>query len=835
MITRIRFAVRALTKTPVVTAVVVLSLALGIGANTAIFSLMYQMVLRALPVERPNDLVILTSPGQFKSGRTSSSNGGGADYIFSYRAFRQLEMNSKGVEGIAAFRSVGGNLAFRNQSLAGSVMLVSGDYFPLLSVRPLIGRMLEKTDDVHGAGQPVVVLAYGYWKDRLGGDTNVLNQPVRINGNVFTVVGVAPRSFTSTVLGEEPDAYVPLSFKPLLTPGWNGTEQYNDYWLYSFARLQPGASMAQAEGAINSVYASILEDQAKTVGGRDRAEIERLLKSRITLKDGRQGQSSMRDDSKAPLYTLMASTVLVLLIAMANAANLLLARSAQRRKELAIRTALGAGRGEIMSQLLTEALLLAAAGGVAGLIVSYWTVHVLLMQLSSDEPMYGLTAQLDWPVLLFSFAVSLLVGLLFGLYPAWDASRTAPGATLKDVASNTTGGQASARVRKSLVCAQVMVSAVLLIPTGLFLKSLVNLLRVDLGLKTENVVTFGISPRLNGYTPERARALYERVEQELAAIPGTRGVAAAQVPLIAGNNWGMSLTVEGYPRDGKADTHSMFNLVSAGFLGTMGVPLVNGREFTDADTQASGKVAVVNEEFAKYFFGDQNPIGRRLAPGRGSKVVPDIEIVGVVKNSNYSGVKQKPPRLYYVPWRQSKEQFDLTFYVRGALAPSQMIPQIRRAMQTIDRDLPLENLRTLDEQVSRNIRADKLVLQLAAAFAVIATFLSMLGLYGVMAYSVTRRTREIGIRLALGAGTARIRGMVMRELLVILGVGLLAGVPAALALSRLTESQLFGVKAYDGAVVAAAVLALSAAAVMAAYIPARRATRVNPTEALRYE
>jgi putative ABC transport system permease protein len=834
MLARFRYASRALFKTPVVTAVVILSLGLGIGANTAIFSLMYQMVLRSLPVQEPERLVVLNAPGEFKSGRQSSSNAGGMDHIFSYRAFRELEKHPQGVEGVAAFRSLGSNLAFGTQTISGSTMVVSGDYFPVLGVQPVIGRLLTREDDVHGAGNPVAVLGYGYWKDRLGGRQDALNQPIRINGNVFTVVGVLPRTFTSTVLGEEPHAFVPLSFKASMTPGWDGRDNYADYWLYLFARLQRGASMQQAEAALNTVYSGIVEDHAKTIRDRDAKFIDRYRQSRLKLIDGYQGQSTMREQSKVPLFTLMAATGLVLLIAMANAANLLLARSAQRRKELAIRASLGASRGELMIQSLTEALLLSVAGGVAGIIIAQWTVSVLIARIGGqDGPSYAIAAQLDWPVLLFSALVAIAIGLLFGLYPAWDAARTQPGTTLKEAASHTTGGQGSARVRKVLVGAQVMISAVLLIPTGLFLKSLVNLLHVDLGLRTENVITFGIAPELNGYKPEQSRTAFTRMEEELAAIPGVRSVTAAMVPFIAGSNWGNSLTVEGYATGPDSDSHSNFNIVGAGFLSKMGIPLMAGREFTDADVQGGPKVAVVNESFARHFFGDKNPIGRKFTQGWGD-VKPDIEIVGVMKDAKYASVKQITPKMYYVPWKQ-RDIGEMSFYVRTALPTSQIMPQIRRVIGGIDRDLPLEGLRTLDDQVALNIRADRMVLELAGAFAIVATLLAMLGLYGVMAYSVTRRTREFGIRLALGSGPGRIRVMVMRELLFILAGGLALGVPAALALSRFTESQLFGVKSFDAGVLLIAVAALLVASLAAAYLPARRATRVNPTEALRYE
>lgn len=831
---RIRFALRSLRKAPLLSLVVIVSLGLGIGANTAIFSLLHQTLLRSLPVVRPEELVVLKSPAEFKQGSVAADQAGDAEFVFSYQALRELEKRPEGVMGVAGFRSLPVNLRLGNQTVNGGVMAVSGEYFPLLGVTPLAGRTLTPEDD-RGAGNAVAVLGWGYWHDRLGGQFTVLNQALRINGRVFTIVGVAPRNFTSTSLGIEPDAYVPITFKPMLGAFWGELENLNDYWVYLFARLKLGTTRQQAAAALNSTYTGLLERQVKTINGSS-DYLRRFQQSRLTLADGRQGNSGLREGARTPLWILMTSTALVLLIAVANAANLMLARSAQKRRELAIRAALGASRGEVVSQVLIEALLLALGGGIAGILLGRATAQLLVAGLSTGESTtHFLSAELEWPVLLFAFAVSVAAGLLFGLYPAWDAARASVAITLREEAGQVSATHGMARVRRLLVCAQVMFSAALLIPTGLFLKSLVNLVHVDLGIKTENLLVFGISPERNNYKEPQRRALLDRVEREVGAIPGVRSAAASLVTLIGDGNWNTNVNVEGAVPESKNDTGTSINEVGPGYFATLGTAVVAGREFTERDTLAGPKVAIVNQKFARHFFGGLNPIGHKVRFDDAK--APGYEIVAVAKDSHYAGVKQDPPRLFYMPWRQDTV-FGLgtmNFYVRSALPAEQMVSQIRKVVQSVDADLPAEHIRTVEEQIDDNIRTDRGVLELAAAFAILATALAMLGLYGVMAHSVTRRTREIGIRMAMGARPANISTMVMREVAWILGIGLGVGVPAALGLARYAESQLFGVKAFDAAVIAGTVLVLTGTAIAAGYVPARRASRVSPTEALRYE
>jgi putative ABC transport system permease protein len=611
--------------------------------------------------------------------------------------------------------------------------------------------------------------------------------------------------------------------------------RWDEFWLYLVGRLKPGVTTEQAQAGLNSKFQGLVETQASSVTWYDHATADRVRQSRLTLKEGSHGNSSFRDDARIPVLILMTATGLVLLIAVANSANLLLARSAERRRELAIRAAMGASRGEIAGQFLTEALLLAFTGGLCGLLFASLALQLLLTQIEagSDGPSYYLTSHLELPVLLFSLGISLLTGLLFGLYPAWEAARASVATTLKDESNQSSGTRRVASIRKMLVAGQVVVAAILLVPAGLFLKSVVNLVHVDLGIRTQDVVTYSLSPVLNGYKPEQSRALFERIESEIAAIPGVASVSAAMVPVMGNNRWGNSLEIEGRAASEVQNSpHAWFNEIGPGYFGKMAIPLIAGREFSESDNAAGPKVAVVNEEFVRRFYSNRNPVGMHFGAWH---TTPDVEVVGVVRDSHYASVREKPYPAYYVPWRQDKQIGSLSFYVRAALPVASMIAPVREALAHIDRDLPAEHLRPWEEQIESTISNDRIVLRLTSAFAILATLLAMLGLYGVMSHSVTRRTSEIGIRMAIGASPASIRGMVLREMLWILGIGFVLGIPTALALGRYAESQLYGVKPYDTLVVACAALALSVTATAAAYLPARRASRVSPISALRHQ
>ncbi len=826
------FAWRTLWKTPIVSLVAILSLALGIGANTAIFSLFEQVLLRPLPVPEPERLVNLSSNGP-RSGSNSTNNAGGTDLIYSYPMFRDLERTQTVFTGLAAFRSFGANLSHQGQTSSASGLLVSGSYFPVLALNPAAGRLLSYADDKTIGAHSVVVLSHAYWTEKFNRNLSILGQPLLVNGVIMTVVGVAPAGFRGTTLGELPDIFVPLTMRPELFPTWEGFEERRNYWAYLFARLKPGLSLEQAQASINIPFKGILRDTELTLqkGSSERGR-QRFLAQTMTLQPGLRGHSSLREEAQTPVYLLLGITGFVLLIACANIANLLLARSAQRTKEFSIRLSLGATRGQLMRQLLSEALLLAVLAAITGIGLAYATSQGILALLPPDGGEVFSTA-LDSSTLLFAIAVALLSGFLFGLFPAVHSSRQDLSGAMKDQAANVSSTTAATRFRQTLVTAQIALSLLLLISAGLFLKSLVNVTRVGLGIDTQNTICFALSPALNRYTPQRSVAFFEALEQKLLALPGVSGATVSLVQLIAGNNWGSNVSVDGFQAGPDTDTHSMFNGIGPGYFRTLGIPLLAGREFTTADNAAGPQVAIVNEAFARKFSPSSSIVGKQMQRGSGGK--NDILIVGLARDTKYSDVKRAVPPVFYLPYRQDKNLSTATVYVKSTVPTAQVVPSLRQAVASLDPNLPLEDLKTLDAQIAENITLDRMISTLAAAFAGLATLLAAVGLYGVLAFTVARRTREIGIRLAVGADTGSIRNLVLREVVIMVAIGTALGVPAALALSKYTESLLYDLKGNDPVVLASSVLLVAAVSLLAGYIPARKAMRVDPMDALRYE
>jgi predicted permease len=748
--------------------------------------------------------------------------------------FRDLERVQTVFAGIAAHRIHNVNLAYRGQSMTGQGLLVSGSYFPVLGVQPALGRLLNSGDDRTTGESPVVVLTYDFWKSRLAGNPNVLNDTLTVNGHQFTIVGVAARDFTGTTFGAARHVFVPITMRPHVEPNRSGFDNRRSYWVYLFARLKPGVSIETARAQLSGPYRGILNGvEAPLQTGMSADTLERFKAKELTIEPGHRGQSSAHREAKGPLRILLGVTVLVLLIACANIANLLLARSAGRAAEMAVRLSLGATRGQLISQLLTESCLLAVLGGAAGLLVAQWTMEAIGSMLPA-EAATAITIGIQTPLLIFAAAVSIGTGLLFGLFPALHSTRPDLVSTLKNQAGQPSGAKAAARFRTVLATAQIALSMALLVSAGLFVKSLHNISRVDLGLEIDNLVTFTVSPELNGYRPDRSRQFFERLEEDLAALPGVTSVTASRVPALAGSNSNNDVAVQDFPAGPDTDTGSSTNMVAPGYFRTMGIPLIAGREISRSDTLGAPRVAIVNEAFAKKFNLGREAVGKRMGDG-GTDTPLNIEIVGLVRDAKYSRVKDAVPPQFFLPYRQNETIGTLNFYVRTATNPEDFLANIPKVVAAIDANLPIRNLRTMPQQVRQNVFLDRFISQLAAAFAGLATLLAAVGLYGVLAYTVTQRTREFGLRMALGAAPRRVRAMVLRQVAWMVLVGGSVGLTAAVIVGRLAESLLFQLKGYDAIVLTSSTVALILVAFAAGFIPAVRASRVDPMLALRYE
>ncbi|HXB67187.1 MAG TPA: ABC transporter permease [Candidatus Acidoferrales bacterium] len=830
-----RIVLRGLLRTPLFTAIAIVSLALGIGANTAIFSLLDQLLLRTLPVQNPRELAYLYHVGPVQ-GSSSSDEGSGSP--FSYPAFREMQKEQTAFAGLAGARNEQASLAYKNSASHGTARMVSGNYFGLLGVRPAIGRLFTEEDDRTPGGHPLAILGYSYWVSSFGADPAVLNQTIGVNGYPMTIVGVAQKGFGAEKLGTPPEVYLPICMRKEIVPDLraNTLSDRRSYWVTLFGRMKPGQTLQQAETAINVTYRGQLQQDVELLRQPKPDFLARFKAKKVILKEGQYGRGGLRDETRRPMLLLMGITALVLLIACANVANLLLARGAARTREVAVRLAMGASRGQLIRQLLTESCVLAVAGGALGLLGAWWTVRGLLAAVPPSRGLNGyLSSSLDGRVMLFSLALSVATGIVFGLFPALQATKADLVSSLKSQVGQASPTASANRFRKSLVTAQMAISLLLLISAGLFGKTLLNLSSVNLGIRTDHLVTFSLLPKLNKYTDQAVAAFHEQLTDRLAAIPGVTLVSSAQVPVIANSTSSQSITIEGYTPPSDDGAGSDYNLIGAGFFRTIGIPLLGGREFTRRDNAAAPKVAIVNEAFVRQFFARQNPLGRHLARGSPKTTSPDLEIVGVVKDARYADMKQPPPPVFYTPLQQAERWNYVVFYLRTALDPEHVAPQVRRAVASLDPNLPIRQLKTMEAQIEENMFAERMLSSLTTAFAGLATLLAAVGLYGVLAFNVARRTREIGIRMALGAGATQVRSLVVREVALMLVIGTMAGVAAAAAAGKFVQSFLFGMKPLDAAVYGLAAGLLWLIAMGAAYLPVRRATSVDPMVALRYE
>jgi predicted permease len=828
----LKLALRTLSRTPFVTAVAALSLGLGIGANAAIYSIFHRMLRQDLAVSEPDRLVNLGAPGP-KPGGQSCSQAGSCEDVFSYPMFRDLEKSDQKVfSAIVAHRAMGANVSFERRAFATSGSLVSGSYFSALRVQPALGRLLTPRDDETIGAHPVVVLSHRFWETKLGADPAVLDKTLTINGKPLTIVGVAAKDFDGTTYGDRPSFFVPLAMAN--TVGLGMEQRWEDrraYWLYLFARLAPGATIEQARTAINAVYHPIINDiEAPLQRNMRDSVLKRFRAKEIVLSDGRRGQSDM-SEAEGPLLMLFAITGLVLLIACANIANLLLARGTSREMEMAVRLSLGATRRQLLAQLLTESVTLAMIGGAISILFASWTLQGIAALLPvEDIPTMDFTV--NWAAVVFAGVLSLTTGIAFGLFPALHSTRPDLVTAMRNNSGRLAGGKAARRFRTSLATAQIALAMALLMSAGLFLKSLWNVSRVDLGVRVEKMVTFALAPERSGYDSVRRRTLFATVEEELRAIPGAVGVTSAMVPLIGGSSWGTSIEVEGFK--GSERPNSRYNAVGPGYYRTIGVQLLAGREFTAADDRGRPKVAIVNETFARRFGLGANPVGKRMANRQGDTVTLDMEIVGLVRDSKYNGVRDSIPPVFSLPHRQERVG-EMHFYVRTDGDPNAILRAIPALVRRVDPMLPVERLKTMPEEIRKNIFLDRMISTMSSAFALLATLLASIGLYGVLAYSVAQRTREIGVRMALGADAAKVRALVMGQVGVMVLIGGVIGLAGALALGRVARSMLFEMSGADPMVMIASAGLLALVALAAGYVPALRASRVDPMQALRYE
>jgi predicted permease len=829
----VRFGLRMLRKNPGFTTVAIITLALGIGANTAIFSLTDQVLLRALPVRNPDQLAILRVPGH-KPGHVSSDGDDAAS--FSYPMYKDLRDRAPAFSGLLARCGLSLNAATNGETDRVVGELVSGNYFEVLGVKPALGRALSRGDETAPGANPVAVLSYGYWTRHFGSDAGIVNKPLTLNGASLTVVGVAQAGFSGVQIGRSTDVFIPVTMKALLTPGWDGLAAPDDAWLDIIGRLKVGFTPRTAEAANAPTFHAIEESELPFLkmqpGSRQEQE---YLARRIELTTGAHGRPIIQSTAATPLLALQAMVGLILLIVCANLAGLLVARGEARQREMAVRLALGAAHLRLVRQLLTESLLLALAGGTAGALFAIWALEALAGSLQKGFGVMGLETRLDGQVYAFTVGTSFLTVILFGLGPALRATRTNLQATLKSRGTSVSSGEFGVRLRKGLMISQVALSVILLVSAGYFARSLANLERQDLGVRIDHVVQFSIAPFLNRYTPRETISLFDQLRQAIAALPGVRGVGVATIPLFQEADWNSNVTVQGYAAQPDADAYAFRNAVGPGYFSAMGIPLLAGREFRDSDTATSPKVVVINQEMAHRYFAGRNPIGMHILWGHHSSLQPDIEIVGVVQNSKHDDLRDKTHPFAYEPYAQSASVEPATFYVRTNQAPLALAETLRRMVQAFDSNLPVFAERTLQEQADLSIYPDRLLTFFSLCFGSLATLLAATGLYGVLDYMVAQRTREIGVRTALGATRQDIASLILRDVLWISAIGLGIGLVAAFAFGILIQSRLYGVKASDPLIFFAAALLVAGVASLATLLPLRRGMRVDPMVALRYE
>ncbi len=827
----LRFALRGFRRNPLFAAVAILSLALGIGANTAIFTLLDQIVLRKLPIKEPERLVML-----FQRGPHNGSNMGSR--MHSYPIYQDFQQRAEPLAEVASRRLLSASLSVDSQTERVEAELVSGNYFSMLGVGAAAGRLFtSQEDDQVYMGHPVVVLGYDYWVNRFARDPGVVGRKILVNNYPMTIVGVSARGFAGVDPAQAPQIRVPILMMRVMAPEWTWVQMDDRRarWVQVFARLKPGYTAETAQPLLQKLFTEIRTYESTLPAAKDWSAYsrERFLRGTIHVERAATGYSSLRNDFSTALIVLMCMVGLVLLIACANVANLLIARGFMRQKEIAVRLSLGAPRLRLVRQLLVESLTLSLAGGVAGVIVAFVLTRGLLALVPVEGSPLLVRPEPDLRILLFAFVLTGLTGLVFGMLPALRASRPDVWGTLKDTVGSIAGRSGSLFLRKGLVAAQVALSFLLLFGAGLFVRSLDNLRATDTGIaELDNLVTFQLAPALNGYDAPRTVALYQELLERIRALPGVTAAGYAMVPILAGDEWDSTMSVEGHTAKDGEDMQAFMNGLSPGYFETMEIRHLEGRDFTRLDVKPEAGVAIVNRRFAEHFFKGRSAIGKRVGFGIGPNTKLNIEIVGVVNDSLYEGPREGVRRQVFLPAFGANSA---AFYVRTRTGSASAYALLRNEVQRLDGSMPVFEMKTLQAQLDETLLTDRLIALLSGGFGLLATVLASIGLYGVMAFVVARRRRELGIRIALGAQRGQVLWIVMREVLVLLAIGLAIGVPAAMALGRFVATQLYGIQPRDPWIAVMAVVLLAGVAAAAGLIPARRASRIDPILALRYE
>jgi putative ABC transport system permease protein len=833
----IRYALRQLRKSPGFTLTVVLTLALGIGANAAIFTLFDQALLRMLPVERPKELVRFFWTGGFAG--SMSSFGGDAGNYFSYPMYKDLRDKNQVFQGILAADRAGVGVSWHNLAESKDAEIVSGNYFQLLGLRPAAGRLFTQQDDTAKNANPVAVLSYDYWRTRFGASRDVIGQSVLINGHTFTIIGVAPDHFDSAIGGYKPGVFVPVSMVEWAIPWRAPLDDLNNHkavWLTVVARLKPGVTMAQAQAAMGPLWHSLRAYELtlyKTPSERFKKHF--LDDTTFKVLDDSRGFSPNRSDLQKPLIILMSMAGLLVAMCAINVATLLLLRAAARAREMALRYALGARRGRIVSQLLIEGGMLGMAGGVAGLALAPVVARILVRLMTSADPgSEPYSSSVDTRVLLFTFGLSMVASVLFSIAPVFHFMRPD---LVNSLRQNTgTLSKESQRFRKLAVGTQIALSVMLLGGAGLFVRTLDNLRQQQVGFEIGHLITFTLNPASSGYGDERIAQIVNGALETLGSVPGVKQVAGTTDPELTGDTETSNYSIQGYKAAEEENMNFEQPRITPGYFGTLRQPLLAGREFTVADGKGQPNVAVVNVTFAKKFFGSpQNAIGRQIAEGGGKDVKYDTTIVGVAGDIRHTDLRTPLGPAVYQPYLQQKHALGVVMYLRTERPPETVEAAVRQAMHQLDPTLVVDGLRTMQEQADRSASDERALAFLAIGFSALAMVLAAVGLYGVLAYSTEQRTREIGVRLALGAQRASVVGLVLREMVVIATIATVVALPTTVALARLFRSQLYGVTFADPLTLAYAVLFTAVMVVAAAVLPARRAAAVEPMNALRNE